>query len=296
MLLLFGGSIPAQNIVASGIPSEEDFVGNDFGGPFGGEAYGGGVTQDSITVTINTTSRLIEPTGIASIEAFGTHQINLTIHGTGIASTEAFGTATLVPELDTTSIASGEAFGSHQINLTVHVSGIASAESVSNPTVVAGVVTVLPTGIASAEEFGSPTVDLTIHVTGIASAEAFGAPMVGRLEILPTAIASAEAFGTTELVYVITPDGVASGEAVGEAQLIPGAVTVLPSGIPTEETVSTGIILFNDVVWVEINQTVTIVELIQIIDAVSPVQTIVTEDTSSQTDADETLRVKELVL
>lgn len=293
LLLLFGGAAPSQTVTPSGIasaeafgttvvaevktvvtvgiPSEEDFVGNEFGGPIGGEAFGGGVVQDGITVSLyadivpvgiasdevfgsaNIASQIVA-SSIDSAEAFGTTKVNLTLHLTGVASTEAFGTAVVVSELDTTGIPSAEAFGSHQINLIIHTSGISSEEDLTDPVVVVG---------------------SAIHVD---------------------AIASTEAFGSTEVVYVITPDGVASGEAVGEAQLVFGAITVLPSGIPTAETVSTGISLFGNTVWVETNQAITVIELMQTINTVSPVQTIVAEDTSSQTDADETLRVKELVL
>ena len=453
MLLLFGGVTPSQAIAASGIPSEEDFVGNEFGGPIGGEAFGGGATPDGVVVTADApnpvqtvtpsgiasggasagllllfsgdtvgtpvvgrrivppiieipfvvgsgtilsastpaiipagigsaesfgTAKInyevepssiasaeafgtlkvnyeVEPSGITSAEAYGTAKINLGITPSSIASAESFGTHVVAPELDTTSIASAEAFGAAKINFevepasiasgeafgttqfsvvaTVSLSGIASAESFGTAQIN---LTISPSGIASAESFGthavapeldtasipsaeafgSVKINLTIQsIAGIGSAEAFGTAQINltiapsgintgetfgttviKLTVTPSSIASGESVGAPDLVYVITPDGVASGEAVGEAQLIPGAVTVLPSGIPTEELVSADIALFNDVVWIEVNQDVNVIEWIQLIGVVSPTQTITAEDTSSQTNADETLRIKEFVL
>jgi len=110
------------------------------------------------------------PSGIASVEAFGTASIYRqgTLYPSGIASDEAFGTS---------------AFGQNQ---TVTASGIASAEAFGTAALV------------------DPTATQTITVTaGIASTEAFGTTFLiqgGRQTVLPMGIDSGEAFGFPRFV------------------------------------------------------------------------------------------------
>jgi len=130
----------------------------------------------------------ISPTGIASAEAFGAHQVDtgpVNISPGGISSAEAFGSATL------------------QAVVTIYPSGIASTEAFGGAQVVVGPVTITPSGISSAEAFGTADLTgvLTISPSGIASLEGFGSALLtlGPVELLPAGIGSAEAFGVATL-------------------------------------------------------------------------------------------------
>lgn len=130
----------------------------------------------------------ITPSGIASLEAFGSATITtgaVSITPNGIGSLEAFGSTTLATSYD------------------ISVTGIASEEAFGSMTVAPGAVTINCTGIASAEAFGAASLleALILQATGIASAEAFGSTTisVGETVITITGIPSAEAFGTVVL-------------------------------------------------------------------------------------------------
>ena len=185
----------------------------------------------------------IDPSSIASLEAFGSCSLGLVLSGTGIASLEAFGSSTLVPGAVTVSpsgIASLEAFGSSVVSTGVILSpsAIASAESFPTPALsldIAG------TGITSLEAFPSPSLALSVTSASIDSLEAFGtlsanmglsAPSITSLEAFPTptvevgqitlspsAIPAAEAFGSLVVAGPISLSGIASAEAFGSASL-----------------------------------------------------------------------------
>lgn len=195
----------------------------------------------------------IEPSGIASAEAFGAPSIEsgaVAVSPTGIGSAEAFGSPSIAPgavSVAPAGIASTEAFGSPAIApgaVAIAPSGIPSGESFGSPTVAAGAATVAPAGIASAEAFGSPaltTGEVSLAPAGIASAEAFGNPTVsaGATLIAPQGIPSAEAFGTPELDLDIIITGIASLEAFGTPAVQPGEVVIAPSGIGSAEAFGT---------------------------------------------------------
>jgi len=163
------------------------------------------------------------PTAIGSLEAFGSAKLNLKLILTGIASAEAFGTpiVTIGLTLYPTGIASVEAFGNLVIAGPLIVPGIASQEAFGSPTVTPGGVIVAPSGISSEELFGLPKLNLFVTPSGIVTSEAFGAAQL-NLKLILTGIASAEALGTPTLgmFLVIRPLGIASVEAFGNPLLI----------------------------------------------------------------------------
>lgn len=137
----------------------------------------------------------LEPTGIASAEAFGTPTVALDdqfVAPSGIASGEAFGTPTVAVSGGTqfvapTGIASAEAFGTPIVSADdqfVAPDGIESEEAFGFPLLVQHGVGVYPSSIGTAEAFGTPTVAnagaTTVAPTGITSREAFGVPRVYR--------------------------------------------------------------------------------------------------------------------
>jgi len=168
-----------------------------------------------------TASKLLQPTGIASAEAFG-------------ALTVVPGAVSVLP----TAIGSLEAFGSAKLNLKLILTGIASAEAFGTPTVTGGVVILYPTGIASAEAFGAPIIAGPILVTGIASGEQFGTPIVtpGGVIVAPTGISSEELFGLPKLNVFVTPSGIVTSEAFGTAKL---NLKLILSGIASGEQFGT---------------------------------------------------------
>ncbi len=68
-------------------------------------------------------SQLIEPSAIASAEAFGTPEVNLEVEATGIVSAEAFGTSQVNQSLSLTGIASAAAFGNATLTRVYNFTG-----------------------------------------------------------------------------------------------------------------------------------------------------------------------------
>ncbi|PCH98487.1 MAG: hypothetical protein COB84_01870 [Rhodobacteraceae bacterium] len=137
-------TIPSTDIVGTSRPQNTNF---DLGA-FEIDA-GGGTT--------------LSPTGIASLEAFGTAVIStggVTVSPTSISSLEAFGTATITVggvTLSPSSINSLEAFGTATITtgiVQLQPSAIPSAEAFGTPVITVGAVILQPNGIVSGEAFG----------------------------------------------------------------------------------------------------------------------------------------------
>jgi len=173
-----------------------------------------------------TASKLLQPTGIASAEAFG-------------ALTVVPGAVSVLP----TAIGSLEAFGSAKLNLKLILTGIASAEAFGTPIVISGL-TIYPSAMPSAEAFGAPIIAGPILVTGIASGEQFGTPIVtpGGVIVAPTGISSEELFGLPKLNVFVTPSGIVTSEALGTAKLnlkliLSGIASAEAFGTPTVEMI-----------------------------------------------------------
>jgi len=172
----------------------------------------------------------ISPTGIGSLEAFGSATIAggvVDIAPTGISSAEIFGvsvvTAAPIQDIDPTGIASVEIFGTAVLTVASNIT---------------------PTGLASTEAFGSAALTIDIVPTGIASTEAFGAASLG-LDIPATGIASAETFGATIIVVLgasLDPPGIVSTEAFGSAVITTGAVDISPTGLASTETFGSSLV------------------------------------------------------
>ena len=182
----------------------------------------------------------ISPSAIASLEAFGTDQLNLELLAQAIASLEAFGSHTMQPGAVTVSpsaIASLEAFGTDQLNLELLAQAIASLEAFGSPQLN---LTLTLTGISSAEAFGTLQLDLALVLQAISSAEAFGSASVsidgGPQTVSPAGIASGEAFGTLRLDLALALQAIASAEAFGSAAL---TVYITPAGIASGEAFGT---------------------------------------------------------
>lgn len=195
--------------------------------------------EDFGTLQINS---VIAPTGIASLESIGTAKVNSILLPSGIASLESFGTAVIAPGAVTilpSGIASLEDFGSlTAINVQiVSLTGIASLEDFGVLTITPGPFTILPSGIASLEAFGTLAVGSIISPTGIASLEDFGVLQVNSALTL-AGIASLESFGTAVLAATISPSGIVSLEAFG-ALIAKNVVIILPTGIASLEAFGT---------------------------------------------------------
>lgn len=121
----------------------------------------------------------ITPSGVASLEAFGTDQLNLALTATGVASAEAFGShlvQRLLEFIAPSGIASLEAFGSVTLQLgavTITPSGITTAEAFGSQTLAVGATTIATSGVASEEAFGTSIVTGAIRPAGIPSEESF---------------------------------------------------------------------------------------------------------------------------
>lgn len=173
---------------------------------------------------------LLQPSAIASAEAFGTAKLTLYLKPSAISSTEAFGTAKLNLLLQPSAIASTEALGTAKLNLKLEPSAIPSAEAFGT-TIIAG--PIIASGIASLEAFGTAKLNLKLEPSAIASAEAFGATIIAHIQVLrPSGIASTEAFGNHVVAGPVIASGIASQETFGTAKL---TLYLLPGSIVSAE-------------------------------------------------------------
>lgn len=174
----------------------------------------------------------LRPTGIASVEAFGTPWVTYpqTVQPSAISSAEAFGTAAIEHSLNLAGVPSAEAFGIATMQLgpvALSPAGIESAE-VFGACRIATIVA--PGGISSGEVVGQPNVIRGIGAAGIASAETFGTQAVtrGPVSVAVSGIPSAEAFGTA----VVTQPATVVYDAVGvgtETTATPTQCTINPA-------------------------------------------------------------------
>lgn len=174
------------------------------------------------------------PTGIVSAEAWGTPALIRALSPTGIPSAEAWGTASVIRALTPTGIPSAEAWGVPSLAAVMNAFGIASAEAWGQPVISAGGATLIAVGIPSAEAWGTQALQPRTAPVGIASAEAWGTPLVGGAAgtISAQGIPSAEAWGLPSLQRTLAPTGIASAEAWGLPAL---TVRAAPTGIPSAE-------------------------------------------------------------
>ena len=194
-------TVGATSTVVTGTQDYYPAVGGIALKPSGGTVGGGGAS--------------IGPSGISSLEAFGSAEVRAarSITGSGVVSEEAFGTASINHNVAASAIATAEAFGTAMAKLNVTGSGIASLEAIGDATVNAAGGAIQPSGIASAEAFGDGALTLSLLASAIASLEAFGTGQLNH-NVAPSGIASAEAIGTQELsvlAQVIAPEGIAPG-------------------------------------------------------------------------------------
>jgi hypothetical protein len=136
----------------------------------------------------------------------------------------------------------GEASGTPSNSMTVFGSGWKDADAYGNPTIVAGAVSIAPTGIATGEALGAPTLlpgAVVVTSVAIGSGEADGVPtlIAGAATLQTVAISSAEAFGlaTFSSLLTVAAVGIATGELNGNPTVSSGAIVALPNGIPTGE-------------------------------------------------------------
>lgn len=153
----------------------------------------------------------VDPSAIASAQAFGTATVEQGVTATGIASAAAVGTAILDHAIDGSGIASAEAFGTATLDHAIDASGIGTAETFGTATLDRAID---GSGVASGEVFGTAVFERMVDVTSVTSAEAFGTPTMEFL-VDPVGIGSEEAFGDPSLAAELGPDTIASGEAVG---------------------------------------------------------------------------------
>lgn len=200
------------------------------------------------TLAIN---QSIKPNGIPTAEAFGVHSINLTINvnAYGIISEEAFGEIAISKEQEivTEGIPSEEAIGDSFVSrgaVGITTFSIFSEEAFGTAIIVPALLDIEPLGISSAEAFGIANLTKLVKPIGIASVEVFGNHSIlpGSINVAPSGIISEEEFGTASLstgnVY-ITPTGIVSSETFSNAVLSTGNTNVAPIGINSLETFGT---------------------------------------------------------
>lgn len=197
----------------------------------------------------------VDPSSIASVEAFGTATIAHEVEPGGIATGETFGTAVQGHVVAASSITTSETVGVAQVAQILGCSGIASGEafgtlamsqsidaaSVSSEGAMGGPAldnVLSPVAVGSLEAFGTAVASLVVLGSGVASAEAFGT--AGLFQALgASGVASAEAFGAAVLDQRITAAGVAGAEVFGDVALALDFLIVQPSSVTSAETFGT---------------------------------------------------------
>lgn len=133
----------------------------------------GYVSADTVTV--------VQTSGIASVEAFGSSSATMVVFTSGLNSTEEHETNNNVTcEITNNGHASDEIFGSDGVEVSLGSSGVASDELFGTDTTT---VTVDSVGLDSSEAFGPSFASYERTVTqnsGIPSSEAFGFSSVSR--------------------------------------------------------------------------------------------------------------------
>lgn len=207
---------------------------------------GGGtvVTQVAATPTM-------QPTGIATAQAFGTTAAStkISLAALAIAGVEAFGTTALTAKVTSspTAIVSAQALGTPTVSTSIAMAptGVASAEAlgVASVTTTSQPQSLAPTGFSSAEAFGSTTLtaSITLSPAGVASAESLGTTSIAaKISLAALGIAAAETFGTPamSMLSTLSPLGVGSAEALGIPN-VSAVISLSPLGLSSAEAVGT---------------------------------------------------------
>lgn len=157
----------------------------------------------------------LSPSSVASLEVFGTAQLNQQI----IANTIISLAAIPQPALDLIIMAAGN---------------MPSLGTVPAPDFGTGVVILYPDSMASQEAPGDPTL------------------ITGPVILDPSAIISIEAFGTAVIELYLLPSSIASIEAHGSPTLTVGPAIIAPSGVITVEIFGSVVILGGEIAVPEI--------------------------------------------
>lgn len=171
-------------------------------------------------------------TGIASIAAVGTPNLDAALSASGVASTEAHGTASVDVTLTASGIASTLALGTPNLDASVYATGIASTAAAGTPALTGSLTA---SGIASTAALGTPALTSALTASGIASTSALGTPNLDA-SLYASWIASTSAAGTPGLSVALGASGIASGAALGTPWLT-GALSV--AGIASTATIPT---------------------------------------------------------
>jgi hypothetical protein len=157
----------------------------------GGEQSAGGAGPQTVEVT-----------GLGSVQAFGTLELDIAFSVGGLSSAGAFGTPNVTLG------------GAGQ---DVPVSGLASAQAFGTLTILPGNVNVGVSGLGSAQQFGTVEGDQTYHMVGLGSAQAFGIVNIieGGVAVQMTGLGSAQQFGSAG---VTTPGGAGFDPALYQRQ------------------------------------------------------------------------------
>ncbi len=178
-------------------------------------------------------AQVISPLGATSQENFGTQLITLNISPTGLNTSESFGNPVVTLNLTPTGISSTENIGTAQVSQAILPTGIPSQEALGSPAVS---FTLLPKGISSSEQFGTIQTTLTVSPVGIQSQETFGSPSIMNVStISPYGISTQERLGIPGITLNIAPVGISPTETFSNPSVTPGAVTIVPVGINSQE-------------------------------------------------------------
>lgn len=219
-------TLTGPRIIPVDIPSEEAFGTPNINAPVI-DVAGQGIASAAV---FGTPSLLwtIQPSPIVSREQFGIISIaNSFLQPTGIASVEAFGSHSVAFGIKPPAIASAGAIGVPSLGRPIYPTGIPTEEVFGTPKLADGI---RPSGIPTEEAFGTPSLARLIRPTGFRS-DAVGRPNIARV-VNPAGITSAEALGTPRLGTGVRPVGIPTDESFGVGQI---DQRILMTGIPSAE-------------------------------------------------------------
>ena len=149
---------------------------------------------------------------ISQLRIYGADKV-LTIAPSGIGSLEGFGSGKANFKMLPSGIGSQEGVGSHKANLKMFSSGIGSGEGIGASKIN---LELLLSAIDSLEAHGNGQLNLELLLSAISSQEGFGALLLNMLQtLLPSAIASQEALGSNNVQRTLSLSGLLSEEAFG---------------------------------------------------------------------------------
>lgn len=167
-----------------------------------------------------TRPELVELTGFANLNTFGSPQLNQVVSPIGLAPQSAFGNLILEQAIDLSGIVSTTVFGSPQLNHSIKPYSVFPGSGLGQVRLTQSLT---PTGLVSSNAFGTLQLTQTISLTGWANGSLFGVLSLERAELLsPEGFVNTTLFGTPRIEQSLSPIGIIAQNQFGTLAINPG--------------------------------------------------------------------------